>query len=206
MFLAMHTICSSGNVRSISAVTPSGLDLPFFNLAKHCQISRGETSISWAPLSKACRHSRIRSFLAFSCNSRRNSDLKNVSVETSDGRRWRFLPKNSQPIEVIATLPVHWRSFRLACFPQNNYSSLSSKIPSSPPQETIAPSSFNSRRSTLQLRLQIADDLILLTFTTCLVRICSARQETKKSQRVLPVSTKLSRASNSFLPCTGITR
>ena len=37
---------------------------------KHCQISRGETSISWAPLSIARRHSRIRSFLAFSCNSR----------------------------------------------------------------------------------------------------------------------------------------
>ena len=70
MFLARHTICSSGNARSISAVTPSALDLPFFSLAKHCQISRGETSISWAPLSKARHHSRIRSFLAFNCNSR----------------------------------------------------------------------------------------------------------------------------------------
>ena len=90
----------------------------------------------------------------------RNSDLKNVSVETSDGRRQRFLPKNSQPVEVIAALPLRWRTFRLACLPQKNYSSLSSKSPSSPPQETIAPSSFNSRRSTLQLRLHIADDLI----------------------------------------------
>ena len=51
-----------------------------------------------------------------------------------------------------------------------------------------------------QLCLQIADDLILLAFSTCLVRICSARQETKKSQRVSPVSTKLSRATNIFLP------
>ena len=64
MFLARPKICASGNARSISAVTPSGLDLPYFNLAKHCQTSRGETSISWAPLSKARRHSRIRSFLA----------------------------------------------------------------------------------------------------------------------------------------------
>ena len=70
MFLARHTICSSGNARSISAVTPSRLDLPFFNLAKHCQTSRGETSISWAPLSNARHHSRIRSFLAFNCNPR----------------------------------------------------------------------------------------------------------------------------------------
>ena len=70
MFLARHAICSSGNARSISAVTPSGLDLLFFNLAKHCQTSREETSISWAPLSNARRHSRIRSLLAFHCNSR----------------------------------------------------------------------------------------------------------------------------------------
>ena len=111
----------------------------------------------------------------------RNSNLKNVSVETSDGRRRRFLPQNSQPVEVIATLPLQWRTFRLACFPQKNHSSLSSKSPSSPPQETIAPSSFNSRRSTLQLRLQIADDLIFLAFLTCLVRICSARQEPRKA-------------------------
>ena len=104
-----------------------------------------------------------------------------------------FLPKNSQPVEVT-------------CFPQKNHSSLSSKSPSSPPQQTIAPSSFNSRRSTLQLRLQIANDLILLAFLTCLERICSARQETKKSQRVTPIGTKLSRATNSFLPCNGITR
>ena len=69
MFLARHKFWSSANARSISAVTPSGLDLPFFNLAKHCQTSRGETSVSWAPLSKARRHSRNRSFLAFSCNS-----------------------------------------------------------------------------------------------------------------------------------------
>ena len=185
-----------------------GSTCPFSTWPNTARYHVGETSISWAPLSNARRHSRIRSFLAFSCNSRlsRNSDLKNVSIETSDGRRRRFLPKNSQPVEVMATIPLHWRTFRLACFPQKNHSSLSSKSPSSPPQETIAPSSFNSRRSTLQLRLQIADDLILLALSTCLVRICSARQKTKKSQRVTPVGTKLSRATNSFLPCNGITR
>ena len=114
--------------------------------------------------------------------------------------------KNSQPVEVVATLPLHRRSFRLACFPQKNHLSLSSESPSSPPQETIAPSPLRSRRSTAQLCLQIADDLILLEFSTCLVRICSARQETKKSPRVSPVSTKLSRATNSFLRCNGIIR
>ena len=94
-------------------------------------------------------------FLDFSCNSRSAgtviSKMSALKLLMADDRR--FLPENSQPVEVIATLPLHWRTFHLACFPQKNHSSLSSKSPSSPPQETIAPSSFNSRRSTLQLRL-----------------------------------------------------
>ena len=171
MFLTRHKICSSRNARSISAVTPSGLDLPFFNLAKHC--ARHHVGRLHSPGSH-CPKLQLQFVLS------RNSDLKNVCVETSDGRRRRFLNKNSHPVEVIATFPLHWRSFRLACFQQKNHSFLSSNSPSSPPQETIAPSPFNSRRSTLQLRLQIADDLILLAFLTCLVRKCSARQETKK--------------------------
>ena len=89
-------------------------------------------------------------------------------------------PNNPQPVEVVATLPLHWRTFRLACFPQKNHSSLSSKSCSSPPQETIAPPSFSSRRSTLQLRLQIADDLILLAFLRVL---CASAVRARKPRK-----------------------
>ena len=70
------------------------------------------SDITWGDFNNARRHSRIRSFLAFSCNSRSAGTVisKNVSVETSDGRRRKFLPKNSQPVTVIATFPLHWRS------------------------------------------------------------------------------------------------
>ena len=79
---------------------------------------------------------------------------------------------------------------------RKNRLSLSSESPSSPPQRRSHPSPLRNCLSTMQLCLQIADDLIFLAFSTCLVCICSARQETKKSQRVSPVSTKLSRATN----------
>ena len=176
MFLAKHTICSSDKARSISAV-PSGLDLPFLNLANTARhhVGRLQSPGPHCPTLPPFQNTLFVGLqMQFALS--RNSDLKYVCVESSDGRQPKFLLKNS-PIEVIATFPLHWRWFRLACF----HLSLSSESPSSPPQKTIATFPFHSRRSTLQLLLQIADDLILLAFSTCLVRICSARQETKKS-------------------------
>ena len=136
----------------------------------------------------------------------RNSDLKNVRVETPDGRRRRFLPKNSQPIEVVATLPLHWRTFRLACFPQKNHSSLSSKSPSSPPQRKIAPSPFNSRRSTSQLRLQIADDLILLAFLRVLCASAVRARKPRKANGSRQSAPNSPEPPTAFLPCNWITR
>ena len=183
MFLARHTICSSGNARSISAVTPSGARLALF------QPGQTLPDITWRDFNLlgpiVQRSPPFQNTFVFGLQLQlapsRNSDLKNVNVETSDGRRRRFLPQNSWPIEKIATFLLHWRAFRLAFFPQKNHSSLSSKSPSSPPQETIAPSPFNSRRSTLQLRLQIEDDLILLALfvVSCAHLQCAPRNQEK---------------------------
>ena len=155
VFLARHKFCSSGRVGRLQSPGPIVQRSPPFQdtlvFGLQLQLTLGL-----------------------------NLDLKNVRVETSDGHRRRFLSKNSQPVEMGATLPLHRRSFRLTCFPQKKHLSLLSESPSSPPQETIAPSPLRSRRSTMLLCLQIADDLILLAFSMCLVRICSARQETKR--------------------------
>ena len=84
--------------------------------------------------------------------------------------------------------------------------SLSTENPSSSLQKAIELSPFRCRRSSTQLCFQIANDLVLLTFSTCLVRLSCARQETEESQRVTPVSTELSRFTNSFLSRHGIIR
>ena len=64
--------------------------------------------------------------------------LLNVSIETSDGHRRRFLPGSPQPVEVVANVPLHGRSFCLTSFSQKNHLSLSNEGPSSPPHETVA--------------------------------------------------------------------
>ena len=131
---------------------------------------------------------------------------KNVCVETTDGHRRRFLPKHPQPIEVISKLPLYRGSFRLARFLQKNHLSLPTESPRSSAQKTIELPPFRCRRGSTQLCFQIVHDLILLTFSACLVRRSGARQETKESQRVTPVSTELSRFANSCLPRHGIIR
>ena len=60
-----------------------------------------------------------------------------------------------------------------------------------------------SAQQPTQLCLQIADDLILLAFSTCFVRICSTRQKTKKNQRVTPVGINSPEPPTAFSHATG---
>ena len=53
-FLTRHEISSSGKARSISAVTPSGLDFPFLCFPRHFQTMLEEIAISWKPFFCAC--------------------------------------------------------------------------------------------------------------------------------------------------------
>ena len=108
MFLARHKICS---VRARLALFQPGQTLP--------DITWGDFKLLGAIIQRSPPFQNTLVFgLKLQLALSRNSDLKNVCVETPDGRRRRFLPKNIQPIEVLATLPLHRRSFRLACFPQ----------------------------------------------------------------------------------------
>ena len=104
MFLARHTICSSGNARSISAVTPSGLDLPFFQPGQTLPDITCEDVNLLGPIVQ--RSPPFQNTLVFGLQLQlalsRNSDLKNFSVETSDGRRRRFLPNASVALENVS--------------------------------------------------------------------------------------------------------
>ena len=89
---------------------------------------------------------------------------------------------------------------------QENHLSPPTEGSSSSPHKTIELSPFRCRRDPTQLFFQIVHDLIFLTFSTCLVHLSSTRQETEESHRVTPVSTELTRNTNSNLPRHGMIR